>query len=78
MSDFATLLGDGDGPAIRMARQTSGSVRVTREGEVVALQIGNSIVRFKHQDAMRIGQWLMNKAYEAKVLADDKSRLQIG
>lgn len=76
MLDFATALGDGDGPAIRVARQTTGDVRVTREGEVVALQIGNSIVRFKYKDAMRIGTWLQQRAFEAKVLADDKARIE--
>lgn len=79
MKDFATLLGDGDGPAvkpaIRIARKTTGNISVTREGEVVALKIGNSIVRFTYKDAMRIGQWLMQNAFEAKVLANDKNRI---
>jgi hypothetical protein len=83
--DFATLLGDGNGPAvlksdaqpaIHVARQTEGRISVTREGEVVALQIGNSIVRFTYKDAMRIGTWLTQRAFEAKVVADDKSRIE--
>lgn len=78
--DFATLLGDGNGPtvkpAIHVARQTEGRVSVTREGEIVALQIGNSIVRFAYRDAMRIGTWMQQRAFEAKVLADDKSRIE--
>ncbi len=77
MSDLAEKLGDGQGPAIVSSRPTTGRVSVSREGEVVALTIGNSTIRFKHQDAMRIGQWMMSKAFEAKVLADDKSRLQV-
>lgn len=75
MSDFATLLGDGNGPAIHKARQITGNIDVSREGEIVVLKLGNSIVRFKYKDAMRIGQWLMQRAYEAKVLANDKTRI---
>jgi len=80
MSDFATLLGDGDGPAVRsvpaihMARQVTGNIRVAREGELVVMQIGSTTLRLKYKDAMQIGQWLMQRAYEAKVLANDKMR----
>jgi hypothetical protein len=80
MDSFANLLGDGDGPAINpsihVARQTTGNVNVTREGEIVALKIGSSIVRFKYQDAMRIGTWMQQAAFAAKVLADDKVRIE--
>jgi len=71
------LIGDGDGPAIAkknpgliVARQATGNVRVGREGELVCLTIGNASVRFQHQDAIRIGQWLMAKGVEAQVLVD--------
>lgn len=67
----------GDGTAIHVARQTTGNVSVGREGVLVTLKIGNATVRFKHQDAMRIGQWLLAKGNEAKLLAGDTARLQV-
>lgn len=78
MSDLATLLGDGDGPAVNktgpgiaVVRQTSGDITVGREGEVVTFQIGNSLLRFKYRDAFQIGQALMIKAQECKMLLSD-------
>lgn len=74
---FEQLLGDGEGPKIHVVRPVCGNVKVAREGTSVVLQVGNATVRFKHQDAMRIGQWLLAKGCEAKFLANDKSRLQV-
>ena len=67
----------GDGAAIHVAKQVNGNVSVGREGVLVTLKIGNSTIRMKHQDAMRIGQWLLAKGNEAKLLDGDKSRLQV-
>lgn len=75
MSDLEQKLGDG--AAIHVARQVTGNVSVGREGTLVTLQIGNATIRMKHTDAMRIGQWLLAKGAEAKLLVGDKSRLQV-
>lgn len=85
MSDFATLLGDGDGPAvmperapnIHVARQMTGNLDVAREGETVTLKIGNQLIRFPYKVAMILGQRLMQRAYEAKVLASDSKRILV-
>jgi hypothetical protein len=74
MNDLDQKLGDA--PAIHVARQVCGNVSVTREGTLVVLKIGNSFLRFRHADAMRIGQWLMARSCEAKLLAGDKSRVE--
>lgn len=73
------FLGDGDGPATAgqlptgphfiMARQVQANVRVSREGELVVLQLGNVVIRLRWQDAIRLGSWLGCKGYEAKVQA---------
>jgi hypothetical protein len=74
---FEQLLGDGEGPKIHAVKPVTGNVKVAREGTLVVLQIGNSTIRMRHGDAMRIGQWLMAKGSEAKFLAGDKNRLQV-
>jgi len=75
-------LGDGDGPAIGpnksgpsfiVTRQVTGQIRVEREGELVVLRLGTTIVRLKHADAIRVGHWLMSKGIEAKIQAGDRS-----
>lgn len=77
MNDLANLFGDGDGPAVIASRPTTENVRVSREGEIVVLQIGNSAIRMKYKTAMTIGHWLMVKGTEAKFLASDTKRLLI-
>jgi hypothetical protein len=81
MKSFASLLGDGPAtgksPNIVVARQTSSNISVGREGELVTLTITGTTVRFKHRDAMMIGQWLMAKAFEAKALVGDAQRVHI-
>lgn len=82
MSNLAALLGDGDGPAVGghgiiVARRTTGDISVGREGEVVTLQIGKSVLRFTYKDAMKIGQWILTKATEAKCLASDTKRILV-
>lgn len=78
MNDLAQKLGDHcKGPAIIVAKPISQNVRVSREGVVVAMQIGNSTMRFNWQTAMTIGQWLMSRGVEAKVLEGETQRLII-
>lgn len=74
---LANLIGDGDGPAIAIPREVTSGVRVGREGELVTLTIGHHTVRFKSRDAMMIGQWLMSKGYEARMLVGDAKRVVI-
>lgn len=77
---FEDFLGDGDGPAVKagggvvVARQAEGRVSVSREGELVALTIGHSVVRFKSDDAVRVGQWLMARGVEAKALRGEAGK----
>lgn len=77
MNDLANKIGDGNGPAVIIARETTENVDVFREGEIVGLRIGNSVIRMKYQTAMKIGQWLMSRGAEAKFLASDTKRLLI-
>lgn len=75
-ADLENKLGDG-APTIIVARPVTGDVTVGREGTLVTLRIGNATIRLRHQDAMRIGQWLLAKGCEAKFLSGDKARLQV-
>lgn len=76
------FLGDGDGPATEgqkeetrgplliMARPVEANWRVSREGEVVVLQIGNlSPLRIRWEGALLFAQAVASKAVEAKVQA---------
>lgn len=76
------FLGDGDGPATEgqpestrgpllvMARPVTANWRVSREGELVVLQIGNlPPIRIRWEAAMRFGHAIMAKAVEGKVQA---------
>ena len=76
-NDLANLFGDGDGPAIIPNRPTTENVAVMREGEIVVLQIGNSLIRMKWKTALTIGHWLTVRAAEAKFLAGETKRLLI-
>lgn len=75
MNDLAQKLGDG--PAIHVAKQTVQNVRVTREGTLVVLQIGNSALRMPWKTAMTVGQWLLSRGTEAKFLDGETQRLVI-
>lgn len=81
------FLGDGDGPAtvgqrpetrgpvLVMARQVAANWRVSREGDLVVFQIGNSgPIRVRWADAAKIGHAMLTKAVEAKVQAGDMGR----
>ena len=62
-------------PAIHSARQVTGNIDIGREGEVVTLKIGTSVLRFRYRDAMKIGQAMMIKAQECKMLTGDTKRI---
>lgn len=79
------FLGDGDGPAcdgapeaargplLIMTRQVTANWRVSREGELVVIQIGNlPPLRIKAAGAALFGQAIMVKAHEAKMLSGEK------
>ena len=49
-------------------------LEVAAEGELVAITIGNSILRLHYEDALRIAQWIRFRAKEAKRWSGDNSR----
>lgn len=55
------------GPAVIAARPVTAKVGVGREGSLVVLQIGDSAIRMKWRDAMRLAQWLGKRATECKI-----------
>ncbi len=67
----------GDAPAIHVAKQVVGNISVTREGTLVAMKIGNTTLRMPWATAMTVGQWLMSRAFEGKVLDGEHKRLTI-
>jgi hypothetical protein len=44
------------------------------EGELVALTIGNAVIRMPYETALQLSQWLRVRGKEAKRLAGDQSR----
>jgi hypothetical protein len=75
VNDLANKIGDGNGPRVISAQPTTENVDVFREGEIVGLRIGNSVIRMKYPTAIKIGQWLMSRGVEAKFLASDTKRI---
>lgn len=49
-------------------------VKVFTEGDIVCLQIGNSIMKMPYENALQISQWLRVRGKEAKRFAGDTSR----
>lgn len=49
-------------------------IAVTSEGELVAIEIGNSVLKMHYEDALKISQWIRVRAKEAKRLCGDVSR----
>jgi hypothetical protein len=58
----------GDGPGLISARPVTADVTVSRQGSIVILKIGNSSINMNWRTAMTIGQWLMVRAQEGKIL----------
>lgn len=59
---------------VRPSMLTPQQIAVTSEGELVAIQIGNSTLRLHYEDALKISQWIRVRAKEAKRRAGDMSR----
>lgn len=77
MTNLANLLGDGDGAGllIRKVRSVTSGVKVSREGEMVLVQIGNADpVRLRWKTAIEEGQVLMREAWRNRNLLDAKFR----
>ena len=47
---------------------------VQAEGELVAIQIGNTTLRMGYEDALKFSQWIRVRAKQAKRFAGDTSR----
>jgi len=50
------------------------NIEVSYEGEIVKLRIGNAILDFHYEDALKISQWIRLRAKEAKAACGDQSR----
>lgn len=49
-------------------------IEVFTEGEIVAIQIGNSTLRLHYEAALKVSQWIRVRAKQAKRHAGDVSR----
>lgn len=49
-------------------------IAVSSEGELVAIEIGNSTLRLHYTDALKLSQWVRVRAKESKRRAGDTSR----
>ena len=49
-------------------------IAVTSEGDLVVMQIGNTTMKMKYEDALLFSQWIRVRAKEAKRRAGDLSR----
>ena len=58
-------------PVLDFKRQ---DLQVFSEGELVAVQIGNSTLRLHYEDALKVSQWIRMRAKEAKRRCGDVSR----
>lgn len=81
------FLGDGDGPAcagapeenkgplLIMTRQITANWRVSREGNLVVITVGNlPPIRLRWEAAASFGHAISTKAFEAKVQAGDMGK----
>lgn len=67
-------LGDGRGPTFIIPHKVEARVSVGREGELVVLRFGTTVIRLHWKDALRVGMWTCAKAHEAKVLAGEMGK----
>ena len=49
-------------------------IRIESEGELVVVNIGNSVFKLHYEDALLLSQWLRVRAKDAKRVAGDNSR----
>ena len=59
---------------VRPSMLTPQQIAVSSEGEMVAVQIGNSTLRLHYEDALKVSQWIRVRAKDAKRRAGDLSR----
>lgn len=59
---------------VRPSMLTPQQIAVSSEGELVAIQVGNSTLRLHYEDALKVSQWIRVRAKEAKRRAGDVSR----
>lgn len=60
--------------AVKPGLLTPQHLEVSVEGELVAIQIGNSTMRLHYEDALKISQWIRMRAKQAKQRCGDVSR----
>ena len=61
-------------PRVNSTLMSQMRVQVSAEGDLVVLQIGNSVMKMPYAAALEISQWMRVRAKEAKRNAGDMSR----